>query len=431
VIELLGIFLLAGTVTSVAVINAVHRPYETRSDNPHDFDITAVEAYNRILAALSNEKIGAHDLKLKETVDPLYVIANLSYQDEIGNKCDAQVTFDVVEGYKGTTTIRWSCKFLRWCERSTAHAVEQLLDEWIESCLGSQRALQTNAISKQLPTVLQERTVNESLQPANINQIQSKQGTSPIQQLGFVSQQFQKKLRKPPSGLSPAPQQFQVTLEESYRRVNERLMDRDSGKIWTLKEQIEDAFIVAQLNYRADKSKHSDVAIVNIDFSTSIEKTAIITWSCEFKQWCDESTTRQIQQFINSWITDTVSDSAHAERLEQTPSVTRPVVEKIRSSYPREFAYLKVMQRISSAPEKNTKWKLVECNQGNSIIARAVYSPSQNLDAVCNVELTIFFEEDASAGVVKCVYHFSPDCDINTAQVFLEVTQKWMEAALR
>jgi hypothetical protein len=461
VIELIGIFLLAGTVTSVAVINAVHRPFEIRSEDPHDFDITALEAYNRLLTALSTGKIKNHVLQLKETVDPLYFIAALGYADEIGNSCEALVTFDVVEGYKSTTTIRWTCRFLKWCEKSTAQAVRNSLDQWIIDCLESQTESQANAnvIPKELHNVDQEQTqeeinrqINGAALPAIFNQTndqakdqaKDKLKTSPAETVGGVTQKFQKKLRKPPPPISPSPQQFPIPLKEAYLRVNDRLQKAPPAKtIWTVKEQIEDAYIIAHLNFgdAGLKPGNEVSAVVNIDFSNPSNELTTITWSCVFKHWSDESGIRDVQQFITTWLVDTLSDPAAALAAGQSqgsepvnpiePAPPAPVVKTVRSNYPREFAYLKLMQRISSAPQKNTKWKLIECNQGNRIVARLTYTATHKPEAVCNVHSTLDFEGDASSGTVKCTFVVSPESDTQIAQNFVVDTLKWMELSLR
>ena len=450
-IELIGIFLLAGTITSVAVINAVHRPYETRSEDPHDFDITALEVYNRLLAALSTGKVKTHNLQLKETVDPLYFIAALSYADEIGNTCEALVTLDVVEGYKNTTTIRWTCKFLKWCEKPTALAVRNLLDQWIIDCLGEQAASQMNEAKpsftllnelqdeSQNPQEKSRPSIGDSSFPVIYDPEREKTKSSPAEKVSSVSQKFQQKLRKPPPRISPLPQQFPLTLKEAYAKVNESLQKEPSANaMWRVKEQIEEAYIIAQLNFGDDRSKPGDgSAVVNVDFSGVSSELTTITWSCEFKHWYDDSGVQDILQFINTWLADTLSNPASgqtagpASGLASSLAPSPSVVKTIRSNYPKEFAYLKLMQRISSAPQKNTKWKLIECNQGNRIVARMTYASPSKPDAVCNVHSTLDFEGDASTGVVQCTFVFSPDSDAQVAQNFAEVTAKWMELGLR
>jgi hypothetical protein len=482
VIELLGIFLLAGTVTSVALINAVHRPFEIRSEDPHDFDITALEAYNRLLAALSTGKIKKHHLQLKETVDPLYFIAALSYADEIGNACEALVTLDVVEGYKSTTTIRWTCKFLKWCEKPTALAVRSLLDQWIIGCLDEQAASQISEAKANVTLLneLQDETqhpeeksrpsIIDSGFPAISDPAREKTKSSPAEKVGSVSQKFQQKLRKPPPRISPLPQQFPLTLKKAYAKVNESLQEAPTANaLWQVKEQIEEAYIIAQLNFGDDRSKPGDgSALVNVDFSETSSESTTITWSCEFKHWYDDSGVQDIQQFINTWLVETLSnpasaqitgtasataantrsvpaissatgsetppaiaDSGSAIEIEQPPPPPLPVVKTVRSNYPKEFAYLKLMQRISSAPQKNTKWKLIECNQGNRIVARLTYASPYKPEAVCNVHSTLNFEGDASTGMVECIFVFSPESDAQVAQNFVEDTAKWMELGLR
>ncbi len=426
-IELIGIFLLAGTLTSVAVINAAHRPFEMRSEDPHDFDVTALEGYNRLLAALSTGRIKNHHFQLKETVDPLYFIVALSYADEIGNTCETIVTLDVVEGYKSTTTIRWTCKFLKWCEKPTALAVRNLLDQWIIECLEEQDESQLN-ITTESVVMLNE------LQDGAKQAARDKTKGSPANKASSVSQKFQQKLRRPPPRISPSPQQFPLALQTAYKKVNESLQKAQTANaLWRVKEQIEEAYIVAQLNFGDDKLKQGDgSALVNIDFSGTSRESTTITWSCEFKHWYDDSGVQDIQQFIDTWLANTLSNAvAESGGTDEKQEQRLPVVKTVRSNYPKEFAYLKLMQRISSAPQRNTKWKLIECNKGNRIVARLTYAAEHKPEAVCNVHSTLNFEGDASTGMVRCTFVFSDDSDAQIAQTFVEDNVKWMELSLR
>lgn len=473
-IELIGIFLLAGTVTSVAVINAVHRPYEKRSNNPHDFELTAVDAYHRLINAAAAGEINGHFMRVTETVDPLYFIARLNFRDDIGNTCEALVTFDIVEGYKSTTTVRWSCKFLKWCERQTADAVESQLDQWIETSLGKDKSLQVDLAAAEENNRVKVAQVTTQAQGAKtqtqgaLTQAQeatncAQRATTQAQEAqeapgqleeetakgmspASMSQNLKKKLRKPPSTISPAPLQFPTSVEDAYRRIKMRLggdaaasaSGTSNGatmvkphKGWIIVDEINDAYIVADLAYFSPQSKQSVNTRVNFDFSRLAEELAVITWSCEFKEWCNETTIREIESFIHKSLKEILSKTELATPFDQLNSITRPVKSLLRSTYPKQFAYLKVMQRIKSAPDKRLNWKLIECMDGQRIVALLAYRAQQTSNIACSAEFTMHFETDATSTIIECVYRFSADADIAAAQILQDLNDRWIESALR
>lgn len=261
-----------------------------------------------------------------------------------------------------------------------------------------------------------------------------------------MSQNLKKKLRKPPSTISPAPLQFPTSVEDAYRRIKMRLGGDAAAsaggtsngatmvkphKGWIIVDEINDAYIVADLAYFSPQSKQSVNTRVNFDFSRLAEELAVITWSCEFKEWCNETTIREIESFIHKSLNEILAKTELATPFDQLNSITRPVKSLLRSTYPKQFAYLKVMQRIKSAPDKRLNWKLIECMDGQRIVALLAYSAQQTSNIACSAEFTMHFETDATSTIIECVYRFSADADIAAAQILQDLNDRWIESALR
>ena len=232
----------------------------------------------------------------------------------------------------------------------------------------------------------------------------------------------------------PDPLQFQVPLARAYALVLEVMIAaKIDGYKWTIKDKVEDAYIVAQLNFRESKPQISGDAMINFDFTEPAPEQVSITWSCEFLQHCDESVALKVEQAVAAWLKVVLAIPEHEAGTNDPASglfsFDAPVEVSLKSGYPREFAYIKVLQRVSKS-ETYTKWKLLECHRSASITSEVMHK-SLKKDAFCTAKVNFEFSDNDEGSILLCTYAFNPDSDVDTLHDFLELTNAWLQLVIR
>jgi hypothetical protein len=426
VLELIGVVLLATSVATVAVVSKRFLlPNEIRSPAPAHFELPPMESYNRLFTLLSAGWIGSHTWQVIETVAPLYIVAELCYSDETGRKCDLLVTFDVVETANSTTTVRWSGKFLRTCDRQIAGKMEKLLDSWIQTCLIASLEVP--------PSAMHSRLLDPVEIDASMRAPESRGAKALTDVIVPVKELIAKNIPIPPTR-SPDAMHFDIALADAYKRVHEVLMRPESyGYKWSIKDSVADAYIVAQLNFKDKRNLVPSKCTVNLDFKETSTDSISIVWSCEFTKWNDDASIDRVIDAINVWLNTALLPSKEQSSfaLYIPPSLEIPILSTLKSGYPKEFAYRKLLPKLSGTNGPNTSWKIIECHQSSNISARVEHRSLKEPETKCVADVCLDFMEHPGGCEIKVVYQFTPDSDLYIFESFQRLTDEWMQLVLK
>ena len=370
VMELIGVVLIAISVATVAVMSKQFLfPSDIHRFAPAHFELPVTDSYNRLFGLLNAGQLGSHIWQVIETVAPHYIVAKLCYRDEVGVQCDVLVTFDVVEHNSSTTTVRWSGKFLSTCNKRTASKVEKLLDSWIHTSLIPSFEVPPSA----MPTQLLDTAESD----APLRRPESRGTKVLIDAMLPAKELILKSIADPPKRSSDAVH-FDIALGNAYSRIHEVLMRAESyGYKWSIEKSLEDTSIIALLDFKDKRNSVPTKCIVNFEFKEDSAVSMSILWSCKFTQWNGDASVDRAVDAINAWLNAALlpPKGKASSELYIPPSLNKPIVSTIKSSYPKEFAYRKLLPRLSGVNGPDTNWAVTVCRPSTSILARVEHRP--------------------------------------------------------
>jgi len=225
--------------------------------------------------------------------------------------------------------------------------------------------------------------------------------------------------RKQAWRVSPAPMEVEMPISEAFAKIEKKMKEHTAlPPSWCFKDRLENAYIVAELDYRDDSIKCS--GSVHFDFSDPIKESTKIRWTCQSKTPLREQDIACIQGYISDWI-----------RLILFP----PPPVKIQTVWsnnlvvcrPLQYCFAKMYERLSTTNDLAHQWELIDIERDSKIQARLQHVELHNKQVRCCADVVFEFSEDGKNTILQWTYQIT-DAKNDTESTSLRyLTDEWIK----
>ncbi|HEY9773037.1 MAG TPA: hypothetical protein V6C81_04445 [Planktothrix sp.] len=152
---------------------------------------------------------------------------------------------------------------------------------------------------------------------------------------------------------------------------------------WEIKEAVEDAYVIADLDYSDQKNEQIRVKLkVEIDLKSLSPTSTSIRWSGQYEHWCDAQSVREIEGVVNDWISLKMStpEVAAVRIVDQEPAPELiveshpepdppPPLPSFESKRPTPLTYQRLRERILSYKASSSSWLIDDEKKNQWLLA--------------------------------------------------------------
>ncbi len=225
---------------------------------------------------------------------------------------------------------------------------------------------------------------------------------------------------------SPAPQIFDLGIDEAYQRILKLLSKEHVGAHhWTIEEAIDNACIITRLEYSETEALRllNCNGVFNFDFKKIGDTQTMVRWFCTWDSWCDSAAIAKVEKLSDSWIKTALSDPGHT---------IAPIIlnTEVDSKLNPDMAFKRLLQRLSTSNDSTSKWVVHDYEKPSTILAKLDHLDLHKKQVRCSAEIKFAFNTNGIKTKLICTYTIDPKYSMEKIQPFKQLTDDWIQMVL-